>query len=909
MTEAIGKRLVSVAKELNVGTSTLVDHLKNNGFEIDNKPTTKLTEDMYRLLLKDFQQEIAIKQKAEGINIGQVRKDREEEKEVVISTQRVKVDGPKIIGKVDLDKEKKEKEAAKEAAIAAAAAKVEVKKVIVPEVESEEIATVKAKVELKIVGKIDTEKPERKTVTPEEKPPVVVNEEKEAIVEKAVPPEDYVEKTKLEKLTGPTIVGRIELPAEFVKKKDKPKEKPSDDSAIRRKRKRIDRPVDTKQVIKQDSKLDKSKLPDRKGGKGKPSEQKETVSEKEIQEKIKSTMAKLAGGKTKSAKSKYRKQKRDDHAKTREEGEETDNILEVTEFISVSELANLLEVSPTEVISKCFALGIIVSINQRLDSDIIELVASEYDMDVKFINITDQDDDYEEPEDNPVDVIERPPIVTIMGHVDHGKTSLLDYIRNANVIAGEMGGITQHIGAYEVETDAGKKITFLDTPGHEAFTAMRARGAKITDIAVIVIAVDDDVMPQTKEAISHAQAAEVPMIFAFNKIDKDGANIDKVKEQLSQLNVMVESWGGKHQEQAISAKFGTNVDKLLEKILLEAELLELKGNPNKNAVGSVVEASLDKGRGYLATLMVQDGTLSVGDTIVAGSHYGKVKAMYNERGKKVKVAGPSTPVQVLGLNGAPQAGEKFKHFDNDADAKALATKRSQIMREQGIRATRRITLGDIGNRLKLDSFQVLNLIVKGDVDGSVEALGDSLLKLSTEELQVNIIHKAVGQITESDVLLASASNAIIIAFQVRPSPSARALAEKEAIDIRTYSIIYDAIEEVKAAMVGMLKPKFEEKIVANVEVRETFKISKVGTIAGCYVLDGKIKRNNSIRLIRDGVVVYEGVLEALKRFKDDAREVTKSMECGIKIKNYNDIREGDIIEAFEQVEIERTLEN
>jgi translation initiation factor IF-2 len=906
MTEAIGKRLVSVAKELNVGTSTLVDHLKNNGFDIDNKPTTKLTDDMYRLLLKDFQQEIAIKQKAEGINIGQVRKDREEEKEVVISTQRVKVDGPKIVGKVDLNKDKKEVEAPKEVVVA----KVEPKKEVPTEAISEEIATVKAKVELKIVGKIETEKPTvKKEDTVEAKQEPVV-EEKAAPVERVVPEEDYVEKTKLEKLTGPTIVGKIELPVEHVKKKEKPKEKPADDNSIRRKRKRIDRPVDTKQIIKQDAKLDnKSRVPDRKGGKGKPSDQKETVSEKEIQEKIKSTMAKLAGGKTKSAKSKYRKQKRDDHAKTREEGEETDNILELTEFITVSELANLLEVTPTEVISKCFALGVMVSINQRLDADIIELVASEYEMDVKFINISDQDDDFEEPEDNPEDVMERPPIVTIMGHVDHGKTSLLDYIRNANVIAGEMGGITQHIGAYEVETDAGRKITFLDTPGHEAFTAMRARGAKITDIAVIVIAVDDDVMPQTKEAISHAQAAEVPMIFAFNKIDKEGANIDKVKEQLSQLNVMVESWGGKHQEQAISAKFGTNVDKLLEKILLEAELLELKGNPNKNAIGSVVEASLDKGRGYLATLMVQDGTLNVGDTIVAGSHYGKVKAMYNERGKKVKTAGPSTPVQVLGLNGAPQAGEKFKEFENDADAKALATKRSQIMREQGIRATRRITLGDIGNRLKLDSFQELNLIVKGDVDGSVEALGDSLLKLSTEELQVNIIHKAVGQITESDVLLASASNAIIIAFQVRPSPSARALAEKEAIDIRTYSIIYDAIEEVKAAMVGMLKPKYEEKIVANVEVREVFKISKLGTIAGCYVLDGKIKRNNSIRLIRDGVVVYEGVLEALKRYKDDVKEVTKSMECGIKIKNYNDVREGDIIEAFEQIEIERTLEN
>ena len=919
MAGAKGKRLVSVAKELNVGTSTLVDHLKSNGFDIDNKPTAKLTEDMYHLLLKDFQQEIAIKQKAEKIDIGKVRKDREEdEKEVVVSTQKVKVEGPKIVGKVDLDKDKKPAEKPAETE----QVKEEPKEVEKPAKEQEkeeevtEIVTQKPKVGLKVVGKIETEEPKKKAEAkkkveekeekpaPKEEKPVAKKEAAPKVAAKKEKEEEVVEKTKLEKLSGPTIVGKIELPVDPPKKKDKSKDK-SDDNTPRKKRKRINRAVNTREVIKRDNRGNRK----RGKGKGKAAEQKDPVSEKEIQEKIKATMAKLAGNKSKSNKAKYRKQKRDDHARVREEGEVTDNVLEVTEFISVSELANLLNISPTEIISKCFALGIIVSINQRLESDIIELVAGEYDYDVKFINISDQEDDFEEEEDDPKDLVERPPIVTIMGHVDHGKTSLLDYIRSANVIAGEMGGITQHIGAYEVETESGKQITFLDTPGHEAFTAMRARGAKITDIAVIVIAADDQVMPQTKEAISHAQAAEVPMIFAFNKIDKEGANVDKIKEQLAQLNVMVESWGGKYQEQEISAKTGQNIDQLLEKILLEAELLELKGNPNKNATGSVVEASLDKGRGYLGTLMVQDGSLRVGDTIVAGSHFGKVKAMYNERGKKVKVAGPSTPVQVLGLNGAPQAGEKFKHFDSEQDAKALATKRSQIMREQGIRATRRITLGDIGDRLKLDSFQELNLIVKGDVDGSVEALSDSLLKLSTEELQVNVIHKAVGQITESDILLATASNAIIIAFQVRPSAGARALAEKEAIDIRTYSIIYDAIEEVKAAMVGMLKPKFEEKIVANVEVRETFKISKIGTIAGCFVLDGKINRNSSVRLIRDGVVKYDGTLDALKRYKDDVKEVTKAMECGIKIKNYNDIKVGDLIEAYEQIEIERTLDN
>lgn len=864
------KRLVSVAKELNVGTHSIVEHLKNKGFEVDDRPTAKLTEEMYHLLLKAFQQDAVIKQKAEEINIGQVRKEREEEKvvEQVVETRKVKVEGPKVVGKVDLVK----KEAPAKPA---------------PPAEEKKAAEKPAEPVAK------TEAPKKETPKKEEAP---AKPEKKEVPE---PPKEVVQETVVEKLAGPKVMGKIELPVA-----DKRRSSDSDDESGRRKRKRITRAVDTREIIRQERDKKRGGGP---AGKRREADSKETVSEKEIQEKIKATMAKMSGGKAKSSKSKYRRAKREEHAKVREEEGLEDNILQVTEFISVSELANLIGVSPTEIIAKCFSLGVIVSINQRLDAEIIELVASEYGLDVEFINLSDQEDDWEEEEDDPADLEERPPIVTIMGHVDHGKTSLLDYIRNANVIAGEMGGITQHIGAYEVTTESGKAITFLDTPGHEAFTAMRARGAKITDIAVIVIAADDNVMPQTKEAISHAQAAEVPMIFAVNKIDKDGANPQKIREELSQMNILVESWGGKFQDQDISAKTGLHVDDLLEKILLEAEMLELKGNPHKGAIGSVIEASLDKGRGYVTTIMVQDGTLHIGDTIVAGQYYGKIKAMFNERGKKVKEAGPSTPVQILGLNGAPQAGEKFKYFESESDAKQLATQRSQIMREQGIRATKHITLDEIGRRLALGNFKELNLIVKGDVDGSVEALSDSLLKLSTEEIQINIIHKGVGQITESDVNLASASDAIIVAFQVRPSSTARQLAERESIDIRTYSIIYDAIDEVKSAMEGMLEPKFEEKIIANVEVREVFKVSKVGTIAGSYVLDGKVSRNNSVRVIRDGIVVYTGELDSVRRFKEDVKEVTKGMECGLRIKNFNDIKVGDIVEAFEQVEVKRTL--
>jgi len=586
--------------------------------------------------------------------------------------------------------------------------------------------------------------------------------------------------------------------------------------------------------------------------------------------------------------------------------QEDSKVLKLTEFISASDLASLMGVTVNEVISTCMSLGMFVSINQRLDAEAITIIADEFGYDVQFTS-ADEDVDVLEAVDESEDLLDRAPIVTIMGHVDHGKTSLLDYIRDANVTAGEAGGITQHIGAYDVMTKAGKKIAFLDTPGHEAFTAMRARGAKITDVVIIVVAADDNVMPQTKEAINHAQVAEVPIVIAINKIDKPNANSDKIKEELSQMNILVEDWGGKYQCQEVSAKTGEGIDELLEKVLLEAELLELKANPNKNAVGTVIEASLDKGRGYLSTVMVQGGTMKIGDVVLAGSHFGKVKAMYDHRGNRLEKVGPATPVQMLGLDGAPQAGDRFNVMDTDREAREIANKREQIMREQSVRTKKHITLDEIGRRLAVGNFKELNVIVKGDVDGSIEALGDSLLKLSTEEVQVNIIHKAVGQISESDVLLASASDAIIIGFQVRPSGGARKIAEAEEIEIRLYSIIYDAINELKDAMEGLLEPTEKEVITGNIEVREVFKISKVGTVAGCYVTDGFVKRNNQIRLIRDGIVAYTGNIGQLKRFKDDVAEVKSGYECGLSIKSFNDIVEGDIIEGFEIQEVKRTL--
>jgi translation initiation factor IF-2 len=643
------------------------------------------------------------------------------------------------------------------------------------------------------------------------------------------------------------------------------------------------------------------------GGGFKPAEPRE-INAKEIQDKIRETQSKLAGssGRGKSLKAKYRKAKRDEMAEHGgDDGQ--DNKLQVTEFISVAEFANLMDVSFAEVISKCMSLGIMVSINQRLDAEVIELVASEFGYEVEFIDMKEQDEfETEEEEDDPESLVPRAPIVTIMGHVDHGKTSLLDYIRNANVVSGEAGGITQHIGAYEVVTSSNKRITFLDTPGHEAFTAMRARGAKGSDIAVIVVAADDAVMPQTREAISHAQAAGVPMIFAINKIDKEGSNPEKIKEQLAGMNLLVEDWGGKYQSQEISAKSGLNVDLLLEKILLEAELQELKANPDREAIGTIIEASLDKGRGYVTNVLVETGTLHIGDIIVVGQHYGRVKAMFNERNQRVDAAGPSAPVQMLGLNGAPQAGEKFKVYEDESEAKEIATRRAQILREQGLRAKKHITLDEIGRRLALGNFKELNLIIKGDVDGSVEALSDSLQKLSTEEIVVRVVLKGVGQITESDVLLATASDAIIVGFQVRPSMQAAKLAEKEGVQIKAYSIIYTAIDEVKSAMEGMLEPKIQEKVTANVEVRETYKFDKI-TVAGCQVLEGKIFRNSRIRVVRDGIVVHSGELGSLKRFKDDVKEVQAGMECGLSIKNFADIKPQDIVEAYEEEEVKRKL--
>lgn len=753
-------------------------------------------------------------------------------------------------------------------------------------------------------------------------------------------PEDKPEhiEMKAPKLEGPKIIGRIELPVSGS----------GSDSKEKRSRKRI--PVQKKpENLKSDQAGQGGQGQqgrdnrrggygqqgqggqtrgggDRRGGFGQgqgggkfdrrrndrnqpQTQQQQEIDAKAIQEKIRQTQAKLAGNtRGKTQKSKYRRNKREEMAERRAAEESAGgNVIQVTEFISVSELANLLDVSFAEVISKCMSLGIMVSINQRLDAEVIELVAGEFGYEVEFINLEQEADEEEDIADSEDELQPRAPIVTIMGHVDHGKTSLLDYIRSANVVAGEAGGITQHIGAYQVTTADGKKITFLDTPGHEAFTAMRARGAKVADIAIIVVAADDAIMPQTKEAISHAQAANLPMIFAINKIDKEGANPEKIKEQLAQMNILVEDWGGKFQSQEISAKKGLNIDVLLEKVALEAELLELKANPDRFGTGSVIEASLDKGRGYVATVLVQNGTLEQGDMIVCGQYYGKVKAMFNERGQRVQQAGPSAPVQVLGLNGAPQAGEKFKVYEDENEAKDIANHRAQILREQGIRTRKHITLDEIGRRLALGNFKELAVIIKGDFDGSVEALSDSLQKLSTEEVAVNVVHKGVGQITESDVLLATASDAIILGFQVRPSMQASRLAEQENIEIRTYSIIYDAIEEVKSAMEGLLEPKVERKTVANVEVREVFKISGVGTIAGCYVLDGKITRQTKVNLVRDGIVVYNGELASLKRFKDDAKEVAAGYECGMSIKNYNDIRVGDIIEGYEEVEVKRTL--
>ncbi|GAA0891568.1 translation initiation factor IF-2 [Fulvivirga kasyanovii] len=933
MSEEKTMRLSQVARKLNVGRTTIIDFLADKGFEVDTSPNSKVTGEQFAMLSKEFAASASEKEEASGLTIGakhnehvvidsesDTSKKSEDEENILIKNlsagknpeakaekkeepaeekkpekiehEKPKLQGIKVVGKIDLDKKKEEpkkEEAKKEEPKKEEPKKEEPKVEKAPEKKEEKVEPEKA--------------PEQKPVSEkqEEKPKEVEKEQPKAKEEpkqeaKAEPERSQVIEAKADKLKGLKVVGKIELPVERDKKKDKPVAS-SDDRKEQKKKKRP-----RKRIPRQDTQ-----------DRGKPRRaraEKEEPSDKEIQDKIKATLAKLSGNKKKSSGSKYRREKRSAIAEAKEEQmlqeEQESKTLRVTEFISANDLASLMSVSVNDVISTCMSLGMFVSINQRLDAESITVIADEFGYNVEFTS-TDDEVEVAVDEDAEEDLEHRAPIVTIMGHVDHGKTSLLDFIRSSKVTAGEAGGITQHIGAYDVMTSSGQKIAFLDTPGHEAFTAMRARGAKVTDIVIIVVAADDDVMPQTKEAINHAQVAGVPIVIAINKVDKPNANPDKIKEALSNINILVEDWGGKYQCQEISAKTGQGVDDLLEKVLLEAELLELKANPNKNAVGTVIEASLDKGRGYVATLLVQNGEMKVGDVILAGAYHGRVKAMFDHTGKKMDKVGPSTPVLMLGLDGAPQAGDKFNVMESDREAREIAAKREQILREQSIRTKKHITLDEIGRRLAIGSFKELNVIVKGDVDGSVEALSDSLLKLSTEEIQVNIIHKGVGQISESDVLLASASDAVIVGFQVRPSASARRLAENEEIEIRLYSVIYDAINDVKDAMEGMLDPEVEEVIVGNVEVRDVFKISKVGTVAGCMVTEGYIKRNNPIRLIRDGIVVYSGEMGQLKRFKDDVNEVKNGYECGISIKNFNDIKEGDVIESYEERETKRTL--
>ncbi len=957
-------RLSKAIKEFNLSLDHIVDFLKNEGFSIESNPNAKLPGDAYALLLKEFQSDKTAKEEAQQLTQAKLKKEqsvvleadeskkpaakKEEEgneiliknisvadmlkeekpkkkaaaksetKEIVrevIKAKAEKVDGPKLVGKIEIEEspakgEKKKKTTAKKKADGAPEVE-EVKK------ETKEKPAKKTTAKKKVKTEEEVVEPEAEIVnTPESmaapETPLAGTEEKSPEISAAgteIPTEqkEEIHRVSIDKLSGPTVLGKIELPTEPAKRKPVASSSGTVEERGKKKRKRTDRKTGAQPVPqdKRDQARSTSPARDRSGFRA-PSKTEPT--EKEIQDQIKATLARLSGaGKSKS--SKMRKLRREERAEEQREQEAVEagqKTIKVTEFVTANELAKMMDVGVTDVISTFMSLGMFVSINQRLDAEALRVVAEEFGYKVEFVS-ADVQETIGVEEDKPEDLLPRAPIVTVMGHVDHGKTSLLDYIRKANVIAGEAGGITQHIGAYAVQLENGKQITFLDTPGHEAFTAMRARGAKVTDVAIIVIAADDNVMPQTIEAINHAQAANVPMVFAINKVDKQGANPEKIKEQLSKMNILVEDWGGKYQCQEISAKKGMNIEALLEKVLLEAELLELKANPNRRANGTVIESMLDKGRGYVMTVLVQAGTLRVGDVLLAGCYSGRVKALFNERGFRIKEAGPSSPAQVLGMTGAPQAGDLFNVMEDEREARDIANKRLQLQREQGIRTHKHITLDEIGRRLAIGNFKELNVIVKGDVDGSIEALSDSLLKLSTPEIQINIIHKSVGQITESDVLLASASNAIIIGFQVRPSVNARKLAETEQIEIRLYSIIYNAINELKQAMEGMLAPEFQEKIVGNIEIREIFKIPKVGTIAGCMVLDGKISRNTKVRVVRDGIVVFSGELASLKRFKDDVKDVSSGYECGLSIANFNDIKVGDIIEGYDQVEVKRTL--
>ncbi|WP_313349023.1 translation initiation factor IF-2 [Empedobacter sp.] len=1004
MSETI--RLSKVLKELNISIDRAVDFLEGKGKTVEKNPNSKIDVPTYDILVNEFRSDAKQKQASGEVVINKIsdikaaeKKEAEakaatekpvEKKPEIIETTKVELEGPKTVGKIDLDalkpKAKVEKTAVKEEV-----KKEEIKKEEAPKAEpkTESKEEPKGPKVIKVIDldkinntgkpkKQDSPAPKKEQAEPkkaeapkaevkkevkkeepkkveEVKKPEIKTEAKPEVKKEEIEEVAAVEPQKIEtvytKLDGPNFTGaKIDL-SKFDKKKTDDKkgnQKGANNAADKKKRKRIQKNVKPEDVAKAgenggnnnnrqggNNNHGGGNNNNRQGGQGQggnrpggqggnrqgggnfrggnnrgPRVPQVELSDEDVKKQIKDTLDKLTNKGKGSKGAKHRRDKRKERREFAEQEQEAidmDKTLHVTEFVTVNELASLMDVSVTEVISACMSLGIMVTMNQRLEADTIQLVADDFGFEAVFANAEEEISTEEEEIDNEEDLVTRAPIVTVMGHVDHGKTSLLDYIRKANVIAGESGGITQHIGAYNVTLPSGKRVAFLDTPGHEAFTAMRARGAQVTDIAIIVIAADDQIMPQTREAISHAQAAGVPMVFAINKVDKPAANPEKVKEQLAQMNLLVEDWGGTYQSQEISAKSGLGVEDLLEKVLLEAEVLDLKANPKRKASGTVVEAALDKGRGYVSTIIVQTGTLHIGDYVLAGSHHGKVRAMLDERGNNIKVAGPSTPVTILGLAGAPTAGDKFKVYEDEREAKQIATRRDQLQREQTIRTQKHITLDEIGRRIALGDFKELNIILKGDVDGSVEALTDSLQKLSTEEIIVNILHKGVGQITESDVLLASASDAIIIGFNVRPGGSARDIAEKEEVEIRTYSIIYAAIEEIKEAMEGMLSPELKEQVTGNIEVRETFKVTKVGTIAGCMVLDGKVYRNSSIRIIRDGVVIHDGELASLKRFKDDVKEVSKGYECGLNIKNFNDIQVGDIIEAYETVEVKKKL--
>ncbi len=929
--------LREVMNEFNVAIDTIVDFLKKKNIEIGRAtPRAKISKEIKDLLEQEFQSDKSINKQSKVVKEKQdaakaeIQKEKAEDIKRKQDTQeisgRVKLSGPKIVGKVEnlsdekpdkkeeVDKEpqpkvkdalpEKPKDTTETSTPENHPENIEKKSAPIKSENTERKSKSTQKVVKKEIKKEIEKEIEKKTVkkiakAPQTKTQTATPEKTEPVAEIQEEPTEI--KTQYQKLKGIKTTGeKVDLDKFTKKPKKKEPAATEDKNKKKRKRKRIS--ISDRQT------QSRSNQKGKRSNYKKPVEKKE-VSEEEIQKQIKETLERLQG----RGKSKRSKLKREGRQKRREQAQaeqlkqdEESKILKVTEFITVSELASMMDVPVTQVITACFNLGLMVTMNQRLDAETLSLVADEFNYDVKFID-AEEDVEEVEIEDAEEDLVKRPPIVTIMGHVDHGKTSLLDYIRKANVVAGESGGITQHIGAYKVELDNGEKLTFIDTPGHEAFTAMRARGTKVTDVAVIVIAADDNIMPQTKEAISHAQAAGVPMIFAINKIDRPTANPDNIKQQLANMNLLVEDWGGKYQSQEISAKTGQGVDELLEKIVLEAEMLDLKANPNRDAIGTVLEAALDKGRGYVADMLVQNGTLKIGDYILAGKYHGKVKAMYNERDQKVKEAEPSTPVRVLGLDGAPTAGDRFKVYEDEREAKKIAQKRDQIIREQQLRAQKHITLDEIGRRIALGDFKELNLILKGDVDGSVEALSDSLQKLSTENVNVNIIHKAVGQITDTDVHLASASDAIIIGFNVRPSTSARALAEQEQVQIKTYSIIYDVINDVKEAMEGMLSPEIKEEITGTAEVRETFKISKIGTVAGCMVTSGKLYNNSKVRIIREGIVIYDGELASLKRFKDDVKEVSKGYECGLMIKNYNNIEIGDLVEGYKNYEVKRKL--